>query len=169
MNGYFLLRPSVYGQMGIKTEWDRTVSPPQVSSLHFVLDCDPLDDLHKSSPCFLVSRTLAERIAKDGFTGATIEGVLAEYDKQYLEREPDAVKPDLRLLRPTGKAGSADFGLNEERQLVVSERAMSLLKQFRISNCRVYDDTSTTFAQMKVDTLAEIRKSLDKARAAKRR
>jgi hypothetical protein len=77
------------------------------------------------------------------------------YDEQYLERKPDAPPPDLRLLRLTAKAGAADFGMNAENQLVVSNRVMTLLKQFQLPNCQVYDAAGApTVAQMKAELIA---------------
>jgi hypothetical protein len=165
MGQHYLLIPSVYGQMGRGTIIDHTVRPPVVRCLHFVLDRPPGDDLHKSSPCFMVSDRLGRHIADAALSGAEMGEVQAELDEQYLTSHPGAPAPRVSWLKVHGRARADDFGLDEHGRLVVSEKAMQVLRQHHLEDCRVYDgDQPPTPEQVSADTLSRVRQFAAQAR-----
>jgi hypothetical protein len=45
-------------------------------------------------------------------------------------------------LKVLGEAGKDDFGISRDNQLIVSERALEILKPFGLSHCDMTDWTS---------------------------
>ncbi len=136
---YHILIPSVYGQFGDATILNSSVHPPDVQHVHLVLDSPPRDDLHTVFPCFFVSGRLGRLISEGGLTGVALADVQAEMNEQYLELHPGDPLPELFWLKVTGQAGASDFGINSDNALVVSDRALSLIRKFQLSECQIYD------------------------------
>ena len=139
MGQYFLLRPAVYGQLGRNAILDRKTLPGKVKKLHLILDAPPHDDLHKVANCFLLSARLADHIVAAGLTGGSLAGLTVELDEQYLDFHPGTPIPEVRWLTIQGRAQEADFGLDDQGRLVVSEVALAALRLFRLEACMIYD------------------------------
>lgn len=97
-----------------------------------VLDNWPEDDiLCGMSRGHFVTRALADALMKSGFTGFAIKPVqVVDGEQFYVCRKTHTgeVLPEILQLELTGIAGRDDFG--RDGPLVVSERAMELLKKF---------------------------------------
>jgi putative NADH-flavin reductase len=133
----WLLNPEVAGGWGPHTEADRNTHPPLVTHLHYEFHGWLGDDLLTTFPEFVVTERLAmalERSSLSGFQLAEVEVSAGEMWKQL--HETRAV-PQCRWLKVTGRAGIMDFGLTELAHLVVSARALELLRGFSLEACEV--------------------------------
>jgi hypothetical protein len=136
---YYALSPEVAGELGERTEMDTAVHPPVVSRLHYEFSDWLGDELVESFPVFLISTALGQSAASAGLSGfvlADAETTLSEEAEELLDGE---TIPEFRWLQITGRPGAADFGQTAEARLVVSERALDLLRQGSLNNCGVED------------------------------
>jgi hypothetical protein len=86
----------------------------------------------------LVTVAPAEALERSGLSGFAISSdVDVTVDEQVWLFEPDWQPPDVRWLQVAGEPASDDFGLTANALLVVSSRALSVLRQFNIDDCEV--------------------------------
>lgn len=104
----------------------------KLDSVIFIFDYWP-DDIVESTPVFLASERLSKRISDAGTTGFLLKMCKCIKGDQFHISCPERGDiPPYRWLDVTGKAGVDDFGL-ENLNLVVSQRALDILKNFDIS------------------------------------
>jgi hypothetical protein len=135
---YFLLEPEVAGELGDDTVMDTSVHPPVVSRLQYVFQDWLGDEILESTPCFIVTEHLAGLIEAAGLSGyqlASVDAVLGE-DAEELAGGPIEL-PKFQWLQLTGPAQSGDFGASSNGSLVVSERALDVLRQGALNNCDI--------------------------------
>lgn len=135
---YYLLEPEVAGELGEDTVMDVDVHPPVVTRLQYVIQDWLGDEILESTPCFVVTEHLAGLIGAAGLSGyrlADAEVVLSE-DAEELAGGPVDL-PKWQWLQLTGTAGTDDFGASANGSLVVSQRALDVLRQGVFSNCDV--------------------------------
>jgi hypothetical protein len=135
---YFLLEPEVAGELGEGTVMDTSVHPPVVSRLQYVVQDWLGDEILESTPCFVVTEHLAGLIEAAGLTGHRLAGaevVLGE-DAEELAGEPIDL-PKFQWLQLVGVPESDDFGASANGSLVVSERALDVLRQGALANCDI--------------------------------
>ena len=134
---YFVLSPEVAGGLGKNTVMSRTEHPPSVSRLHYELDGWLGDDLLESFPCFVVTSRLADGLGHSSLLGVELREVEITTSEQFRELYPDRHVPTFAWLHVVGKPGGDDFGADAQGRLVVSEKALHLLKTFALDNCDV--------------------------------
>lgn len=135
---YYLLAPEVAGELGPDTVMDTSVHPPAVTRLQYEIEDWLGDEILESTPCFIVTERLAGLIQDAGLGGyrlADADVVLGE-DAEELAGGPIDL-PEFRWLQLTGKAGSDDFGASADGSLVVSQRALDVLRQGTLNNCDI--------------------------------
>lgn len=118
---------------------DITRSPDQsliVNKVHYQFDGWGGDALLESAPIFIGTRELAEAITSAGLTG--VEFDKAEISKSIIfnQLQPGLRLPQFLWFKFYGTPGKDDFGL-KNLQLVVSQRALDLLKDLGINNADV--------------------------------
>jgi putative NADH-flavin reductase len=127
----------VAGGWGTHTEADRKAHPPVVTHMHYEFEGWLGDDLLTTFPEFVVTERLATGLQRSGLSGfqlADIEISAGDMWKQLHDTRP---LPQCRWLKVTGRAGASDFGLTELAHLVVSDRALELLRGFTLKACEV--------------------------------
>jgi hypothetical protein len=134
---YYTLEPEVAGGLGDGTVIDTTVHPPHVERLHYEFEDWLGDDLVESFPCFLVSKPLAARLTAAGLGTFQLKDVAVTMTPEAEELLGDASFPDFYWFDVTGTAGRDDVGTTPTGQLVVSDQALALLREFNINNCDV--------------------------------
>lgn len=137
---FYALKPEVPGALGERTELiQRPGTYPVVKRLHFEFSYQTLgNDLITSHPAFLVTEALADVLEHSGLSGFAISSdVDVTVDEQVWLFEPDWQPPAVQWLQITGEPASDDFGLTPNALLVVSSRALSVLRQFNIDDCEV--------------------------------
>lgn len=137
MNGY-ALEPEVAGELGPETVLDRSVHPPRVDRLHYVITGWLGDDVVESFPCFLATKRLAMAVTQE-LTGASFADALVTVDPQLELLEPTLVEslPRWRWLRPIGVPGVDDIWQDEFATLHVNDAGLAVLRRFSVEQCVV--------------------------------
>jgi hypothetical protein len=143
MTKYFVLTPECPGSLGNDSKIvDLKANPMQLLNFQFMVERWPEDDLlEAASDGYAVTEPLAKVLKASDLTGFELGEIdIQEGDQLFLDRydRPGEALPALTWLKVTGVAGQDDFGLrhlNGAIPLVVSERALAVLKAFKINNC----------------------------------
>ncbi|WP_245518333.1 MULTISPECIES: hypothetical protein [unclassified Mesorhizobium] len=131
-SGYFKIRPNVAGGIGENTVLDRSVHPPIVTKLHYVVEGWFGDVIVATFPCFLVTEETQRALQKMGFSGATFAEAEVTISEECQEDQPGLDLPPFVWLKVNGKAGLDDFGIAIPFRLVISQRILDLLESLGI-------------------------------------
>ncbi|MGA2224073.1 MAG: hypothetical protein ABSH41_06505 [Syntrophobacteraceae bacterium] len=134
---YYQIEPEVAGGIGEHSEIDRSSGKMVVRKLHYEFDGWGGDELLESTPCFIVSERLAHEIERAQLTGISFDDVEVTKSDQFEELYPNRQLPKFVWLQIDGKPGQDDFGIGKDPGLVISERALEVLKGLGISNALV--------------------------------
>lgn len=135
MTQYYVVEPEVAGGWGKNTVCTRTPGkPPVVHKLHYQFDGWLGDELLESTPCYIVTERLANEIGRAQLSGLRLDEVEVTASDQFTGLYPNRQLPKFVWLKVEGKAGQDDFGIAPGLRLVVSERALQLLKGVGISH-----------------------------------
>lgn len=135
MSNYYAVEPEVAGGWGESTVF--TTVPGKgvvVQRLHYKFDGWLGDELLESSPCFIVSQRMADEIERAGLTGVQFDLVEVTVSEQFKQLYPDRGLPKFLWLKVEGSPGRDDFGITSGLKLVVSERALDVLKRVGFSH-----------------------------------
>ncbi len=143
----YILEPEVAGSIyGDESVIDSSVHPPCVKRLDYRFDGWMGDDVLESFPCYIATTKLAGSLKQAGMTGVEFDEVKVSKSEQFEEMYPNRELPTFVWLRIIGQAGEDDFGLTNDNRLVVSERALNRMKEFRLDNCEVVQYEATPVA-----------------------
>jgi hypothetical protein len=129
MSKFFAVEPEVAGGFGPNTILDRNVHPTRVDHLHYELNGWLGDELLETTPCWIVTESLARQIREAGLAGVEFGDVEVSTSDEFRERYPDRSLPKFLRLNVTGTPRKDDFGVGDDLRLVVSEKALNLLRQ----------------------------------------
>jgi hypothetical protein len=116
---------------------DRSVHPPIVSRLHYEFSVWSSDVLLENFPAFIVTEDAMNKLMESGATGARFADVEVTTTYPFREFHPDMQLPRFVWLQVTGRAGRDDFGLAGNIRLVVSERALDVLKGLQLTDALI--------------------------------
>ena len=134
---YFVLEPEGASWFGPATTGDLRARPPQIEKFNYEFDTWLDDPLLEALRTFIVTDRLKERLIEAHASGVAFGDVEVTKAGIFLDLYGDRPLPAFSWLQITGRAGKDDFGLSSSRDLVVSERIMSLLKAFELKYCEV--------------------------------
>jgi hypothetical protein len=134
---FFVVEPEVAGGLGPHTVMDRSVHPPLVAHLHYVLDGWLGDQIVESFPCWIVTGVLADTIRRARLSGASFEPVEVSTSDEFDELYPGRSLPKFERIVVIGLAESDDFGIGVDQRLVVSSAALGLLQRLGAANMSV--------------------------------
>jgi hypothetical protein len=134
MMDYFYIEPEVAGGLGEKTVLDSSVHPPRVDRLHYKFDGWLGDVLLESFPCEIATSSAAHALMDAAVTGVQFADVEVSTSEAFRELHPQLALPMFRWLRVSGVAGKDDFGIADDLRLVVSQRALDILRPLGIGN-----------------------------------
>ena len=138
MIDYHIVEPEVAGGLGVNTEVTRTPGQPIViHTLHYQFNGWMGDELLESTPCYIVSEKMAEKLQQAQLSGFTLDEVETTKSEQFRELYTDRELPRFLWLKVDGSAGQDDFGVTLDLQLVVSDRALETLVEVGISHALV--------------------------------
>ncbi|ANT51227.1 hypothetical protein MEA186_05461 [Mesorhizobium amorphae CCNWGS0123] len=126
---YYEVKPLVAGELSEGTVMDTSVHPPIVSKLHYQFDAWLGDVLVTSFPCFLVTEEAKRGLLAIGISGATFADAEVTISEDFYLVQPDVELPPFVWLKVDGRAGHDDFGINQNLNLVMSERAFDVLDE----------------------------------------
>lgn len=135
---YFLLEPEVAGEIGENTVMDTSIHPPRVERLHYEIGFGwHGDELLETFPCYIVSNRIAANLIQSDLRAFELRDVELTLTEEAQEGRLGVEVPKFRWLAVTGIAGRDDLGVTNEAQLVVSERALDVMRSGPIDNCLV--------------------------------
>ncbi len=141
---YCVIRPEVAGGWGEHTVvHDRSVHPPILSKLHYEFDGWLGDVLLTSFPVFIIAESAKKKLEAIGATGVKFDEVEVSTSEQFRDIYPDRKLPKFVWLKADGKAGHDDFGIAPICRLVISKRALDVLRSLGISHARVEEFIDT--------------------------
>ena len=137
---YYQLEPEVPGGLGpqvlmeLRPDAYPLVQRPDLEFSYGYLG----DDLLTTHPVYFVTTALAETLSASALTGFALSTDLeVSVDPQLLELDPDWVPPSIEWLRVHGAPERDDFGLTTDASLIVSARALDVLRSHRIRHCDI--------------------------------
>lgn len=131
---YYLLQPEVAGGFGENTVIDRSSGKMVVLKLHYVFDGWLGDVLLTSSPCLIATEDAMRKLQSIGATGVRFDEVEVTTSDLFQELYPNRQLPRFVWLQINGRPGHDDFGVGRQYGVVVSERALEVLKSLGIAN-----------------------------------
>lgn len=134
---YFHMEPEVAGGLGEGTVMDRSVHPPTVSELNYEFDDWPGDAILEGFPAFVVTEVAAQALRAVGATGVDFGDVEVTVSGLHEDLNPGGVLPAFVWLKPVGRAGEDDFGVGSDLRLVISGRALDVLKGLGFANADI--------------------------------
>jgi hypothetical protein len=141
---YYALGAEAAGDFGKNTvRGDVSDRPPKISYFHFELERYPHDDLLEALATYAITEQLAEALSANKLTGFEFGDVEISFDEQFhvwAEMHKGEELPKYMWLKVTGRPGIDDFGMVQgpcKYPLVVSDKAMRVLKQFKLSFCDI--------------------------------
>lgn len=132
----YQIEPDVVGLWGDNMDFDANRDPQLVGPFHYAIDIWTGQDLVTTDPFFFVTRRLADTIETGNLTGVEFAPVTVTAGEQGQLVDDNAPLPDLVQLVFSGTAGD-DFYLFEDIDLRVSERAMSMLREFNLGRADI--------------------------------
>jgi hypothetical protein len=144
---FFQLNPQLVGSLGDETVHDGWSDRPlKIHKFQLWLKKWPEDDLVEADMYgYAGSPRLADAIKNNQLTGIEFDHVdVIEEEQFYIHKNdhPGEAVPELLWFKFTGQIAVDDFGLLQGPRsypLVVSERALELLKSFSLNKCNIKD------------------------------
>lgn len=156
---FYLIVPEVAGGIGKHTVFDSDVEPREVVALHYEFQGWDGDHLVHSVTKFIVTTELAARIENAQLVGYVLASVRISRQVGsglYADREKRGF-PDWQWLRIIGQPFRDDFGNHDRVHLIVSDRALNVLRQCPLNHCDIYDPQRIpSFEERQKDILGRI-------------
>ncbi|MET3448212.1 hypothetical protein [Ralstonia sp. 1138] len=134
---YFFLEPEAAGGLGENTILDASLHPPRIDRLHVELGGWLGDAILETFPCVMATKLAAEALERNGATGIELAELEVSASAVFHEMHPARKVPSLYWLKVTGDAGKHDFGIATDLRLVVSEKALDVLRPFGIQHALI--------------------------------
>ncbi|RZM77785.1 hypothetical protein [Leptolyngbya iicbica] len=137
---YFSLDPECPGSLADDVDLDTSVHPPLVESetLHIEFNTWMESALIEVFPCYCVTRELREAIEAMKFSGCSFAPAKVTKSETFNQFYPAGRHiSEFTWLKVKGKTGVDDFGISKDHLLIVSERALSLIKEHGLYQCGV--------------------------------
>jgi hypothetical protein len=150
---YYYIEPEVGGGEGPQSVMDRTFHPPVTRKLHYEFEVWLGDVLVEGFPCWIVTASAMRRIKTAHLTGVEFDHVDVTASEEFNIHCRNRKLPQFVWLKVVGTPGHDDFGVAKSfkiekvsRQipagyfrLVISERALNLLRELGISHAEIED------------------------------
>ena len=132
------------GQRHDHLAWlDRSGRRLKATSLHYEFDDWLGDDLLASSPVFVATRRLAHDIKLKSLTGVSLADMETSRSITFETLNPGRQLPEFVWLKIDGKPGRDDFGIAGDGKLIVSAKALAVLRAFNLNHCGVAPYSAT--------------------------
>jgi len=131
---YFFLEPEVAGTLGENTVLNASTHPPRVEKLHFEFSGWLGDAILESFPCVIATLSASEALEQSGVTGIQLAELEVSTSVGFRDMYPAREIPSFRWLKVQGEAGRHDFGIAADLRVVVSEKALDVLRPFGIEH-----------------------------------
>lgn len=147
------LEPEVAGGFGENTvvsNYDAVRSKQEravIAHLHYEFSGWLGDDILETTPCFIITESLACSIQKSDLKGYILDDVETSVTEEFKELYPEKVLPKFWRIIPQGTVevndkifrnwSGHDFCLSQKSVLVVSEKALAVLEKNKFDYCDV--------------------------------
>lgn len=136
---FFIIEPEVAGGFGPETILDRSVFPPRPIIFNYQFDGWLGDPIIETVANFIVTHSLKKSLEIASASGITFGNVQVSKSIEFEELYPDIEIPDFVWMKVSGSPGVDDFGLNSNHRLIVSEKALVMLKYEGMNNGEIRD------------------------------
>ncbi len=138
MSKHYVVEPEVAGGWGKNTVFNAAPGKgTAVHKLHYEFEGWLGDELLESTPCFIVSERMAREIGGAELTGVRFDEVEVTVSQEFMQLYPSRQLPKFVWLKVQGTPGGDDFGTAQDLRLVVSERALEVLRRVGIAHAAV--------------------------------
>ncbi len=141
---YYELEPEVAGGMGDMTEIVyEGYKMKEVTFLHYEFFGWLGDELLTTNRCFIVSDSLMNDIISSGLEGVEFRNIKMSFSMEYFslfekETVPRFVEFKCKFVYEENINNvSCDFYLSKYGKMIVSEKALSVLKQHQLDICKI--------------------------------
>jgi hypothetical protein len=134
---FYYLEPEVAGLLGERTVFDQTKTPPEVRRLHYEFDTWLGDDLLGSLGGYIGTVRLQHLLEKHDATGLQYQDVEVTVSSTFNDLFPTRRLPHFVWFKVVGEACKHDFGVASDGRLVVSERALHIMKSANLNHCAI--------------------------------
>lgn len=141
---YYLLQPEVAGEIGDGSKFvyeDGKIK--EVLFLEYNFMGWQGDELLTTTPCFIVTECLQKDILSNGLTGVTLKNIAMTFSDEFYEICGELEVPKFVQLickdfyERNAEHLQNDFYLNQYDDMIVSEKALGVLKQHKLDMCDV--------------------------------
>jgi hypothetical protein len=124
---FYIVRPEVPGGLGEDTEMDHSGDRVRVTHLDYEFEGWLGDELITAHPAFAATATLADAFVAAGLTGFRTRGMQVTRSEDFEESFPGRELPPFTELVIDGTVGVDDLAINDDSDLVLSQRALDIL------------------------------------------
>jgi hypothetical protein len=132
------IEPEVAGGLGDGIDFDSTRRPPLRGPLHYAFSGWLGDELLETAGFWIVTEALAASVAASGLTGFVLDDVVVSLEDDFLSSGHDPLQVRWRRLIPSG-SDDEDLTLEGTATLIVSERALDVLRHHRLQHAEISD------------------------------
>ncbi|MDB5447643.1 MAG: hypothetical protein JWQ97_2960 [Phenylobacterium sp.] len=135
---FFVIEPEVAGGLGPNSSISRAPDGSlAVAHLHYEFDGWLGDGLLESTPCFIITSRIADEITARCLSGVSFDAAEITTSARFRELRAASSLPLFVWLKVAGEPNGSDFWLAADKRLVVSDRALELLRSAPISHAIV--------------------------------
>jgi hypothetical protein len=137
---YFQIYPEVAGGWGKNTiVSNRDVHPPIIEKLDYQFEGWLGDDILETFPCYIISKALADAFNETNLAGFKLEEVEISLSETFIRLYGNKILPKFYWFKIIGNANSDDFFTINNHSLIISEKALEVMKLFNINNAEIED------------------------------
>lgn len=149
----YFLEPEVAGELGENTIIENFNNVrlkgerPKVTHLHYQFTGWLGDEIVECTPCFIVTDDLAKAIEESQLNGYAFKDVEVSVSDEFKEMYPNKILPNFKRIVPEGLVevveenykewSGHDFCISQKSYLVITEKALNILKSHRLDNCDI--------------------------------
>jgi hypothetical protein len=134
---YYDLDPEVPGEIGNYSNLDLLQYPVAGGQLQYTFHGWLGDCLVTSTPLFLITMEAGKELAGLSVTGCSLATAVVSVSEEFEELHPGLKLPEFAWLKVGGEVGVDDFALSRGLYLVVSERALAVLRRHGLDHADV--------------------------------
>lgn len=123
--------------MGEGTQANTTIHPPEVTKLIYEFEGWSGDSIVTSFPCYIITEELARSLTQTRLSGYKLARCEVTKSETFNELYPNRTLPFFVWLKVVGESGIDDFGIGNDLRLVVSDVALSVLKEHSLHECEI--------------------------------
>lgn len=136
---YYLINPEVPCSWGKNIQVDRSTHPPVVNKLHIEFEGWLGDDLITTFPIYAVSEKLKSDIETNNLSGIHFNELEVSFSETFKEVYGENRNVPLFLWAKIDGGIGEDFHLQNGYNLIVSEKALNVLKNNNLNNAEILE------------------------------